>query len=451
MASHVFRELAWRRLIYESTEGAEDLLAREKVTCYIGFDPTAPSLHVGSLLPMMALARMQRFGHSPIAIVGGGTGLIGDPSGRTEERQLLTLEQIEENLVGIRAQLARFLEFDAPINPARIVNNADWLTKLDLMGFLRDVGKYFTVNYMLAKESVKSRVSREAPGAVVATPEAGHLHLTGQPPTVTVAEGMSFTEFSYMLLQAYDFLTLYDRYGCTLQMGGSDQWGNITAGCDLIRKLRGGRAHGLVLPLVAAASGAKFGKSEAGNVWLDERRTSAFRFYQFWLNTDDRDVSDYLRYFTFLSEAEIAAIDEELARAPEERGAQRALAQQVTRLVHGEDAVGRAERASSLLFGEGITELNADEILAVFEDVPSIELDAAAFAGEGMPLAEIMVRAGAAGSKSEATRLIRGGGVYVNNRRVTEERARLSVDQAVSGRLFVVRKGQRQYLLVKLS
>ena len=394
------------------------------MTCYIGFDPTASSLHVGSLLPMMALARMQRFGHSPIAIAGGGTGLIGDPSGRTAERQLLTLEQAEANLRGIREQLARFLDFDAAANPARIVNNADWLTKLDLMGFLRDIGKHFTVNYMLAKESVKRRLELE--------------------------EGISFTEFSYLMLQAYDYLTLFDRYGCTLQMGGSDQWGNITAGCDLIRKLRGARAHGLVLPLVTTASGVKFGKTEAGAVWLDERLTSAFRFYQFWLHTDDRDVSNYLRYFTFLTEDEIAAVDDELARAPEGRAAQRTLACEVTRLVHGDQAVVRAERASALLFGEGITELNVDDVLAVFDDVPSIEVEAAAFAGEGVPLADIMVKAGAASSKGEAARLVRGGGVYVNNRRVADERARLTAGQAIAGRLFVLRKGQRQNHLVRL-
>ena len=465
MASGVYKEFAWRRMVYEGTEGVADLLAREKVSCYIGFDPTASSLHVGSLLPMLALARMQRFGHTPIAIAGGGTGLIGDPSGRTQERQLLSVEQIEENLQGIRAQLEPFLDFNAAVNPARIVNNADWLTKLDLMGFLRDVGKHFTVNYMLAKESVKSRVSRKAPedeavtrpagelpstgqppidtdrqsvksrvsrevsrdievtpptgqtsitglpptvpvaqtqkGSidVLRTPPTGPLSLTGHAPTVTVAEGMSFTEFSYMLLQAYDFLTLFDRYGCTLQMGGSDQWGNITAGCDLIRKLRGGRAHGLVLPLVTTASGVKFGKTEAGTVWLDARRTSVFRFYQFWLNTDDRDVSTYLRYFTFLTESEIGVLDEEVARAPETRAAQRVLAREVTRLVHGNEAVVRAERASGLLFGEGITDLNVDEVLAVFEDVPSIEADAAACAGEGVALAEILVRLGAATSK----------------------------------------------------
>ena len=269
MVSDVYSEFEWRGMVYEATEGLRDHLVREKVTCYIGFDPSAPSLHVGSLLPLMALARMQRFGHSPIAIAGGGTGMIGDPSGKTQERQLLGVEEIEANLAGIRRQLEKFLDFDAPSNAARIVNNADWLCKLDLLDFLRDIGKHFTVNYLLAKESVRRRIEQE--------------------------DGLSFTEFSYLMLQSYDFLVLYDRFQCTLQMGGSDQWGNITAGCDLIRKLRGHRAHGLVMPLVTTSAGIKFGKTEAGAVWLDAARTSPFRFYQFWLNTDDRDAARYLR------------------------------------------------------------------------------------------------------------------------------------------------------------
>jgi tyrosyl-tRNA synthetase len=297
MSSNVFSELQWRGMVSEVTEGLPDVLGREKLTCYIGFDPTASSLHVGSLLPLMALARMQRFGHSPIAIAGGGTGMIGDPSGKTQERQLLTIDQIDANLAGIRLQLERFLDFRAPVNPARIVNNADWLRRLDLLGFLRDIGKHFTVNYMLAKESVKRRLDAE--------------------------DGISFTEFSYLMLQSYDFLVLYDQYKCTLQMGGSDQWGNITAGCDLIRKLRGGKAHGLVMPLVTTSSGVKFGKTEAGTVWLDPARTSPFRFYQFWLNTDDRDVPVYLKYFTFLDQDEIRALEAELQRAPEKRSARR--------------------------------------------------------------------------------------------------------------------------------
>ena len=424
MKLDIYAELDWRGMVYTATEGVRDLLAREAVTCYIGFDPTASSLHVGSLLPVMALARLQRFGHRPIAIVGGGTGLIGDPSGKTQERSLLTLDQVNENLQGIRQQLARFLDFDSPVAPARIVNNADWLVGLDLMVFLRDVGKHFTVNYMLAKESVKRRLQQD--------------------------EGISFTEFSYLMLQAYDFLTLFDRYGCTLQLGGSDQWGNITAGCDLIRKLRGARAHGLVMPLVTTAAGVKFGKTEAGAVWLDERRTSPFRFYQFWLNTDDRDAIAYLKYFTFLTQDEIRLLEEARAQAPEKREAQRALAREVTQLVHGEAHLRRAEHASSLLFGERIAELSADDVLGVFQDVPSTEVPRNELEGDGLALADLLARTGLAKSRGEAVRLMRGGGVYVNNRRIADERGRLRAEDGIDGRLFVVRKGARHMHLVRL-
>lgn len=423
-ASDVFAEFQWRGLLSESTEGLRNVLAREKVTLYIGFDPTAASLHVGSLLPMMALARMQRFGHSPIAIVGGGTGMIGDPSGKTSERQLLTVEKIDENVRGIRAQLEKVLDFDAAANPARIINNADWLRALNLLDFLRDTGKHFTVNYMLAKEAVKRRLEQE--------------------------DGVSYTEFSYLMLQAYDYLVLYDQYQCTLQMGGSDQWGNITAGCDLIRKLRAGKAHGLVMPLVTTSSGVKFGKTEAGAVWLAPALTSPFRFYQFWLNTDDRDVSRYLRFFTFLEQAAVTVLDDELSRSPEKREAPRTLAREVTRIIHGQKAVERAERASALLFGDRITELTVDEVLAVFDDVPSTEVQGARFAGEGIAVTELLATTGLAGSKGEAARLIKGGGVYINNRRVADERGRLTADLAIEGRLFVLRKGARQYHLVRL-
>jgi tyrosyl-tRNA synthetase len=424
-ASDVFAEFQWRGLVYESTEGLRDVLAREKVTLYIGFDPTAASLHVGSLLPMMALARMQRFGHTPIAIVGGGTGMIGDPSGKTVSRQLLTVEKIDENLAGIRAQLEKVLDFDAPVNPARIVNNADWLRQLNLLEFLRDTGKHFTISYMLAKDSVKRRLEQE--------------------------DGLTFTEFSYMMLQAYDYLVLHDQYKVALQMGGSDQWGNITAGCELIRKLRAGKAHGLVMPLVTTSSGVKFGKTEAGAVWLDPALTSPFRFYQFWLNTDDRDVPKYLRFFTFLDREAVTALEDELTRSPGKREAPRTLAREVTRLIHGEDAVSRAERASALLFGDRITELTVAEVTAVFDDVPSTVVEAARVAGDGMGVTELLVATGLAGSKGEAARLVKGGGVYVNNRRVADERGRLTAEQAIEGRLFVLRKGARQYHLVRLT
>lgn len=424
MPTDVYSEFEWRGMVYEGTEGVRDVLARQKVTCYIGFDPTASSLHVGSLLPLMALARLQRFGHSPIAIAGGGTGMIGDPSGKTQERQLLSLEQIDDNLKGIRVQLERFLDFNASPNPARIVNNADWLAKLSLMEFLRDTGKHFTVNYMLAKESVKRRIEQE--------------------------DGISYTEFSYLMLQAFDFLTLFDRYRCTLQLGGSDQWGNITAGCDLIRKLRGGKAHGLVMPLVTTAAGVKFGKTEAGAVWLDPARTSDFQFFQFWLNTDDRDAVKYLKYFTFLTEEPVTALERELAAAPEKRLTQRELAREVTRLVRGDEAVARAERASAILFGGSMVDAKADDVLEVFADVPSTEIEAERFAAPGLAITEVMSLTGLAASKGEAARLIKGGGVYLNDERVTDERGRLTLEQAIDGRLFVLRKGQRSRHVVRV-
>jgi tyrosyl-tRNA synthetase len=425
MAYDVYQELEWRGMVYEGTEGVRDVLAREKVTCYIGFDPTASSLHVGSLLVILALARLQRFGHTPIAIAGGGTGMIGDPSGKSAERQLLSLEQIDENLKGIRSQLERFLDFDAPSNPARIVNNADWLAKIGLMEFLRETGKHFTVNYMLAKESVKRRIEQE--------------------------DGISYTEFTYQMLQAYDFLQLFDRYACTVQMGGSDQWGNITAGIDLIRKLRGAKAHGLVMPLVTTVSGVKFGKTEAGAVWLDPARTSDFQFFQFWLNTDDRDAVKYLKFFTFLAEPAVQALEAEVAAAPEKRVAQRELAREVTKLVRGDAAVARAERASSILFGGSLAGAKADDVLEVFADVPSTEVEAERFAAPGLSIVELMSVTGLAGSKGEAARLIKGGGVYVNDGRVADERGRLDLDQAIDGRLFVLRKGQRSRHVVRVK
>jgi len=420
-----YEEFTWRGVVYDATEGVADLLAKERVTAYIGFDPTASSLHVGSLLPVTALARLQRFGHSPIAIVGGGTGMIGDPSGKAQERTLLSREEIDANLAGIRAQLSKFLDFDTSRNPARMVNNAEWLGKIDLLSFLRDAGKHFTVNYMLQKEAVNRRLESE--------------------------EGISYTEFSYLLLQAYDFLQLFDRYGCCLQMGGSDQWGNITAGIDLIRKMRAKKAHGLVMPLVATASGVKFGKTEAGTIWLDPNRTSPFRFYQFWLNTDDRDVVMYLKYFTFLERDSVAELESATKTSPEKREAQKVLARAVTEQVHGAEATTRAEHASSVLFGEDIATLGADDVLAVFEDVPSTEMPADAFSGDGIGVVDLIARVQLAPSRSEARRLLQAGGLYVNNRRVTDERARLRDEQAISGRVFVLRRGQHQQHLVKIA
>jgi tyrosyl-tRNA synthetase len=423
--ANLFDELTWRGMVYDATEGVSDLFAKERVTAYIGFDPTASSLHVGSLLQVMALARLQRFGHSPIALVGGGTGMIGDPSGKSQERNLLSSEQIDENLAGLRGQLSKFLDFDCAQNPARIVNNADWLASFTLLDFLRDTGKCFTVNYLMQKESIGRRLESE--------------------------DGISFAEFSYLLLQARDFLELFDRFGCTTQMGGSDQWGNITAGIDLIRKLRAKKAHALVMPLVTMASGVKFGKTEAGAIWLDPARTSPFRFYQFWLNIDDRDVIPYLKVFTFLDRRAIEALEAAVTAAPEKREAQRVLAREVTMIVHGPEQVARAELASAVLFGEDLATLTVDDVLAVFQDVPSTELPADALNGEGIGMVDLITRVQLASSKGEARRLVQGGGVYVNNRRVSDPLTRLTRDQAIGGRLFVLRKGQRQNHLVRLT
>jgi tyrosyl-tRNA synthetase len=418
-------DLRSRGMLSETTEGLADALARESVTAYIGFDPTAASLHVGSLLTVMGLARLQRAGHRPIALVGGGTGLIGDPSGKSLERNLLTFEKAEANAHGIRQQLERFLDFTPGISNAALMrNNIDWLRPIGFLDFLRDVGKHFTVNYMMAKDSVKRRLEGE--------------------------EGISFTEFSYQLLQAYDYLVLHDRDRCSLQMGGSDQWGNITAGCDLIRKVRASRVHGLVWPLMTTASGSKFGKTEAGTVWLDADLTTPFRFYQFWLNTDDRDVLAYLKLFTWLDPATIQALAETVTKSPEQREAQRTLAREVTTLVHGAERTAAAERASALLFGSSLVEATADEILAVFDDVPAVAIPRAVLV-EGLTHVELAVRAGIVTSKGEATRLIKQGGLYVNDQRVTDERGRVTLDHAIDGQVILLRKGQRERRLVRIE
>jgi tyrosyl-tRNA synthetase len=418
----LIEELEWRGLLYDASEGARDALAAGPTTGYIGFDPTAASLHVGSLLPILQLARLQRAGHLPIALVGGGTGLIGDPSGKTQERMLLSIEQVDANLAGIRAQLERFLDFDTPRNAARIVNNADWLRPLELIAFLRDVGKHFTVNYMIAKESVKRRLEGD--------------------------DGISFTEFSYMLLMAYDYVVLYDRFNCTLQMGGSDQWGNITAGMDLIRKLRSGKAQGIVSPLVTTSAGTKFGKSEAGTVWLDPNLTLPFRFYQFWLNVDDRDVIKYLKFFTFKTRDEIDELARVATEQPERREAQRSLARTVTAMVHGGDQVARAERAAALLFGEDLASAALEDVLMVFDDAPSSDV---VMPPDGLTVVDLLTATKLAASRSEAVRLVKGNGIYVNNVRSSDERARLTAAQAIGGQVFVLRKGRRDQHLVRIA
>jgi tyrosyl-tRNA synthetase len=420
----LLEDFHWRGIVFQASEGLESVLEKERVTGYIGFDPSAASLHVGSLLPVMALARFQKFGHQPIALVGGGTGMVGDPSGKSEERPLLTKDQIEENLQGLRKQLEPFLDFKAAQNPARIINNGDWLWPISLMEFLRDTGKHFTVNYMLNKESVKRRIDKE--------------------------EGISYAEFSYMLLQAYDFLVLFDRHKCTLQMGGSDQWGNITAGMDLIKRLRRAQAHGLTFPLVTSSSGTKFGKTEAGTVWLDPALTSPYRFYQFWFNTDDRDAAMYLKFFTWLSREEIAELEQATRTTPEKRGAQIRLARELTKLVHGPTALERAERASKALFSEEIDQLTPEELLDVFREAPSTRLEKSRFAGKGMSLVDLAVLAQLGASKGEVRRLVEGGGVYLNNRRISDAAKPVSLADALHGRFLVLRRGQREFRLVEL-
>ena len=419
----VFRD---RGLLQDATEGVGEHLADGPRTVYIGFDPTAPSLHLGNLVPIMGLVHAQRAGHTPIALVGGGTGLIGDPSGKTAERLLLTKELAAENAEGIRAQLAHFLDFEAKTNPARMRNNHDWLGGLALIDFLRDIGKHFSVNQLLAKESVKRRLESED-------------------------TGISYTEFSYALLQSYDFLELYRREGCTVQMGGSDQWGNITAGIDLVRRAEGARAYGVVFPLITSASGAKFGKSEAGNVWLDPALTSPFRFYQYWVNVEDADAVRYLKLFTLLDRDAIDALAAAVEAEPHRRAAQRALAEDVTRRLHGETGLAAAERATRALFSGDIEGLGADDIADVFADVPSTEVPAERLGGEGVPVVDLLVETGLASSKGDARRSIEGGGVYVNNVRVEDAAAALTMEHTIDGRFLLLRKGKKSYHLVGVA
>jgi len=431
MASRPFlEELAWRGLLTQQTEGAADALVASQVSGYCGFDPTADSLHVGSLVPVMGLVHLQRAGHRPVALVGGGTGLIGDPSGRSAERPLADLSVIEANVAGIRNQLERFLDFSGPC-AATLRNNADWLVPLGALTFLRDVGKHFGINYMLAKESVKSRLE----------------------------EGISFTEFAYMLLQAYDFLELYRRFGVTLQIGGSDQWGNITAGSELVRRTTGASVHGVTLPLVTRSDGTKFGKSEAGNVWLDPGRTSPYRFFQFWINADDRDASRYLRYFTLMDREEIEALERELADRPEGREAQATLAFDVTSRVHGDEAARTARDVSRLLFdrkadpralGPAALQVLRDEI--PFRRLAAVR-DVSLGTGEDVQASvlDMLVETGLVKSKGEARRQLQQGAVSINGRRLGAEEQYISATEAIAGSSYLIRKGSREIALVELA
>jgi tyrosyl-tRNA synthetase len=410
----LLEELSWRGMVYQHTDGLPDALATGQLSAYAGFDPTASSLHIGNLVPVMGLAHLQRAGHRPIALVGGGTGLIGDPSGKASERQLASVEDIEKNARSIEKQLERFLDFTGP-KAARMRDNAEWLRPLKAVEFMRDVGKHFTVNYMLAKDSVQSRLEG----------------------------GISFTEFSYMLLQAYDFLELSRRDGVTLQIGGSDQWGNITAGLELIRRVDGKTAHALTMPLVTTASGSKFGKTEQGAVWLDPAQTSPYRFYQYWINVDDRDAGKYLRLFTLLSRQEIEALEKQIASAPEKREAQQALARAVTAQVHGEEAARVAEEVSRVLFGKAEpTSLTEPVLRALSEEVPFAE------APETPALLDALVTLKLAASKSAARRLVEQGGVTVNGQRAAAD-TDLASTKSLAGGYHLIRKGAREYGLIR--
>jgi len=418
-------ELSWRGLVQQKTdERLGALMAAEPLSLYVGFDPTASSLHVGSLLPVLALKRAQLAGHRPIALVGGATGMVGDPSGKSEERKLLSADDLAVNQAGIRAQLERFLDF-SPGSGAQLVNNYDWFRELSYLDFLRNVGKLFSVNMMMAKESVRARLEDRE-------------------------QGISYTEFSYMLIQAYDFLHLHRTHGCRLQVGGSDQWGNIIAGIDLIRREEKAEAFGLTMPLVMTAAGHKFGKSEKGTIWLDAERTSPYELFQFFLQVEDRDVGRFLRYYTFLDEARVTELDGMVVAAPEKREAQRVLAREVTTLVHGADECARAEAAGQALFGGDLSGLDARTIESVFADAPSTEIatDAASLS---LSLVDLLVQTALAGGKGAARRDIEGGGIYVNNAKIADAATTLGGKDVLHGRFVVLRKGKRSYHLVKLK
>ena len=397
-------------------------LAGAPTTVYAGFDPTSNSLQVGNFVTIMALAHFQRAGHKVLALAGGATGMIGDPSGKSSERNLLTHEEVLRNLEGVRENLSRFLDFDSKTAPAKIVNNHDWIGRFSYVEFLRDVGKHFRMGSMLGKESVRARMESEA--------------------------GMSYCEFSYQLIQAYDFLHLWDQEGCRIQIGGSDQWGNITAGVDLIRRLRQGEAFGLTFPIICDSSGQKFGKSAGNAVYLDHNRTSYYDFYQFFIRTEDADVIRFLKIFTFLPLAQIEEIARELAAAPERRLAQKTLAEEMTRTIHGVAGLQTAQRASEVLFGGSMEGMKADDLIRIFANVPSRELPAASVRDAGF--LDIAVAAGLCKSKGDARRLVAEGGFYLNNIRITEVTGKITGDLLVEGRVLVMRAGKKNYCLVKV-
>lgn len=419
MSTDFLQELRDRGLVYQITdeEALQEKLNKESVKLYIGFDPTADSLHIGHLLPILTLRRFQLQGHVPIALVGGGTGMIGDPSFKDAERSLNTTETVASWADSLRKQLESFIDFENDQNPAIIANNHDWLGSMLLIDFLRDVGKNFTINYMMSKESVKRRIET----------------------------GISYTEFAYQLLQAYDFLKLYDTHDCSLQLGGSDQWGNITSGIELLRREREVQGYGLTMPLIKKADGTKFGKTEGNAVWLDAEKTSPYEFYQFWYNTDDRDAVQFLKYFTFLSLEKIAEIEKEFMAAPHQRAAQKILAREVTTLAHGEAAYEQALKISEALFSGDIKELNAEEIKQGFKDVPNYNVDLE----DDLNIVELLVTSGLVTSKRQAREDVTNGAIYINGDRVQDLDYQLDETDKIDNQFTVLRRGKKKYFLLK--
>lgn len=419
-------ELRWRRMLQDFIPGTEEQLNKEMTLGYIGFDPTADSLGVGNMVQIMTLLHFQKAGHKPIALVGGATGMVGDPSGKSQERNLLSEESLQHNLSCQRKQLERFLDFDCGENSAEIVNNYDWFKNFNFLEFIRDVGKHITVNYMMAKDSVKNRLEN----------------------------GMSFTEFSYQLIQGYDFYWLYKNKGVKLQMGGSDQWGNIVTGNELIRRKDGGEVFALTTPLIKKADGTKFGKSESGNIWLDPKKTSPYKFYQFWLNASDEDSSNYIRVFTLKTKDEIESLEEQHSQAPHLRVLQNALADDVTTRVHGSEALERAKSASKILFGdstsEALKQLDESELAEIFEGVPSGNIEKNSLS-EGMNILDLLVSSGASPSKGEARRLIQQGGLKVNKDKFDDVNGSLNTDVLLQNKFILLQKGKKNYHLVVVN
>lgn len=423
-----FEELKWRGMIHDIMPGAEAQLNKEMTTAYIGFDPTADSLHIGSLVQIMILVHFQQSGHKPMALVGGATGMVGDPSGKSAERNLLSAEVLQHNLNGVRAQLEKFLDFDCGENSAEMVNNYDWFKDFNFLDFIRDVGKHITVNYMMAKDSVKSRLET----------------------------GLSFTEFSYQLVQGYDFYHLYKNKNCKIQLGGSDQWGNIVTGAELIRRMDNGDAYAITTPLIKKADGTKFGKTEGGNVWLDKKRTSPYKFYQYWINASDEDAKKYIRIFTLKSKEEIEALEAEHEEAPHMRLLQKALAEDITSRVHSKEELDKAMHASQILFGKKATDEinNIDEqtLLSVFEGVPKIDISKADFSSAANPIDLLSenTQGKIFPSKGEARRMVKGGGVSINKSKILnpEEMPEINLLQ---GKYVLVQKGKKNYFLIEVK